>query len=130
MKTSLKTLAVIAALVPMVGFGAVALAQTSDNALQPRVDCPDFGPRMMHGERGPGAMKGSRFNPDRQLSTEQIRVLTQAHLIRTGSDDTLKVGEIKESGDNAYSVQILKADGTVDRTLELAKNGMPMRRPK
>lgn len=120
-----KTLALAGAL-GLGGLGAAFAADTSAPA-QPGIDCP--GPAMMRGTgpdgKGPGF--GHRVDPNRELTADQIRVLTQAHLIRMGDDDELKVGEIRESTAKTYTVQLLKADGSVARTVELAKNGMPLR---
>ncbi len=124
MKTTFQTLALAAAL----GFGGLAAAQAADTAPQPEVDCP--APMAMRGGPGmgkDGGFRGRHFDPDRELSAEQVRVLTQAHLIRMGDDGEFKVGEIRESTAKTYTVQLLKSDGSVARTLELAKNGMPLR---
>lgn len=129
MNTMFKTMTVLGALsVGGLGLGSVAWAQSGDAAAaqQPGIDCPGPGPGMMGRQGGPGR----RFDADREFTADQIRVLTEARLIRMGDDDELKVGEIRESTAKSYSVQLLKADGTVARTIELAKNGMPMGRPK
>ena len=133
MNTTLKTLAVLGAL--SIGGAGVALAADNDDNLFMPGDCG--GPRMMQGA-GPGAgMRGAgpgmagkergfrRFDADRELTADQVRVLTEAHLIRMGNDDEYKVGQITEGTAKTYSVQILKTDGTVARTIELQKNGMP-----
>ena len=133
MTTMFKTMTVLGALsVGGLGLGEAAWAASdaTPTAQQPGIDCPGPGQGMMGKERGGMGFKGRHFDPDRQLSADQIRVLTEAHLIRMGNDDELKVGEIKPSGDNSYTVQLLKSDGTVARTMEIAKNGMPMGRPK
>lgn len=131
MTTMFKTMTVLGALsVGGLGLGEAAWAAsdtTTTTAQQPSVDCP--GPGAMMGRGGPG-MAGHRFNPDRELTADQIRIITEAHLIRTGDDADLKVGEIRESTAKSYTVQLLKTDGTVARTMEVAKNGMPMGRPK
>ncbi len=129
MTTMFKTMTVLGALsVGGLGLGEAAWA-ASDTATtaQPAIDCP--GPGAMMGRGGPG-MGGRRFDPDRELTADQIRVITQAHLIRMGDDANFKVGEIRESTAKSYSVQLLNADGSVARTMELAKNGMPLGRPK
>lgn len=130
MTTMFKTMTVLGALsVGGLGLGEAAWAasDTTTTEQQPGIDCPGPGPGAMRG--GPG-MGGRRFDADRELTADQIRVITQAHLIRMGDDDKLKVGEIRESTQKSYSVQLLNADGSVARTMELAKNGMPLGRPK
>ncbi|SBV98881.1 exported hypothetical protein [uncultured Alphaproteobacteria bacterium] len=109
-------------------WAADAASDTSADTFMPGIDCP--GPGMMRGAgpdgRGAG-FHGRRFDPNRELTADQVRVLTQAHLIRMGDDDQLKVGEVHESTAKTYTVQLLKTDGTVARTIELGKNGMPLR---
>lgn len=130
MTTMFKTMTVLGALsVGGLGLGEAAWAASDTTTAQPAIDCPGPGPGAMMGRGGPG-MGGRRFDPDRELTADQIRIITEAHLIRTGDDADFKVGEIRESTAKSYSVQLLKADGTVARTMELAKNGMPMGRPK
>lgn len=131
MTTMFKTMTVLGALsVGGLGLGEAAWAasDTTTTAPQAGIDCP--GPGAMMGRGGQGMGFRGRFDPDRELTADQVRVITQAHLIRMGDDDKLKVGEIRESTQKSYSVQLLNADGSVARTMELAKNGMPLGRPK
>lgn len=123
MKATIRTLA----LASVLGLGGLTAAQAADTAPAPQlgIDCP--GPGMMGKGPGPGGMKGRRFDADRELTADQVRVLTQAHLIRMGDDAELKVGEVRESTAKTFTVQLLNADGSVARTIELAKNGMPLR---
>ncbi len=63
---------------------------------------------------------------NRELSADDIQTLAEARLIMLGNDN-LKVGPVKTTEDG-YSVSIVtEKSGDLVRTLELAKNGMPMR---
>lgn len=124
MKATIRTL-VLASVLGLGGMAAAQAADTDAAAPQPGIDCP--GPGMMGKGPGPAGMKGRHMNPDRELTADQVRVLTQAQLIRMGDDDELKVGEVRESTAKTFTVQLVKADGSVARTIELSKNGMPLR---
>ena len=135
MTTMFKTMTVLGALsVGGLGLGEAAwAADTATTAQQPGIDCP--GPGGGWGMRGGAGRQGGmgfrgRFDPDRELSADQVRVITEAHLIRMGQDTEYKVGEIKESTAKTFTVQLLNADGSVARTMEMTRNGMPMGRPK
>ena len=61
----------------------------------------------------------------RELSAEQIQTLAEARLIMMGNEN-LKVGTIKTTEDG-YSVSVVTTkSGDLVRTMELAKNGLPM----
>ena len=61
----------------------------------------------------------------RELSADQIQTLAEARLIMMGNEN-LKVGTIKTTEDG-YSVSVVTTkSGDLVRTMELAKNGLPM----
>ncbi len=135
MSSILKTLAVVSA----VTVGGAVIAHQSFAADFERghgrghgwnpAECGQY---MGDGYHGNGMHRGMHhmgmmrnYDPDRVLSADDIRVLTQAHLIRMGNPN-LKVGDIKTVNDGNFMVRIVAKDGSIVNEQILDKStGMP-----
>lgn len=78
--------------------------------------------------KGHGAMMGHKRNPkemmERKFSSDEIRTLTQAHLIMEGNPN-IKVGAITKI-DSGYKIAIVTQDNSLVEEREVALNGMPL----
>ncbi|RED51278.1 hypothetical protein DFP90_10378 [Aestuariispira insulae] len=82
---------------------------------------------MMRGGHfgGPMGFFGMMRGEDRNYSTEEIRILAQAFLLRLGNDN-LQVGDITVKSDESYMVRVETKDGSLVKEVEVSKkNGMP-----
>ncbi|GAA5317421.1 MAG: hypothetical protein AseanaTS_26260 [Candidatus Pelagadaptatus aseana] len=104
-----------------------ALASSYDDKDEYR-DCDSrkYGKMMKHH----GGFMGNPHNPremmTREFNAEEINTLMQAKLLMRGNDN-LKVGKI-EPTPNGYTVAIVTRDNSLVEELELAPNGMPLKR--
>lgn len=77
-----------------------------------------------------GPFKGQHMDPEemlaRELTTEQVRTLMEARLIMKGNDN-LKVGKVSSTR-SGFEVSIVTRDDSLVEELELAKNGMPLKK--
>ncbi len=85
------------------------------------------GPMMAHGPRGGFfGMRGPAT--DRNLTADQVRTLAEARLIMRGNEN-LKVGEISETEDGSYLVEIVTQDDSLVQRVEISKaTGFPVRK--
>ncbi len=73
-----------------------------------------------------GDLGGFKNMENRELTAGQVRIVAEARLIMQGNDN-VKIGDVKETSDGfTVSIVTIKS-GDLVRTMELAKNGMPMK---
>jgi hypothetical protein len=63
---------------------------------------------------------------ERKLGIEDIRTLSKAKLIMRGNEN-LKIGEITKTK-TGYNVAIVTQDNSLVKTLDIAANGMPLKK--
>ena len=84
------------------------------------------GPMMAHGPRGGFFGRGAAAT-DRNLTADQVRTLAEAHLIMRGNQN-LKVGEVSETEDGTYLVEIVTQEDSLVQRVEISKaTGRPVR---
>lgn len=115
----------VSAIVAVTGFTALAaMADWGDR----RGNCNrgDFrgGPSIMMEKMG----KQGRFaDRDLNLTIEEAKTLVEARLIMKGND-RLKVGQVAESDQETYLVDIVTVDNSLVRQIEVDRdNGLPRR---
>lgn len=96
-------------------------ALADDMPTPPGADC--HGGPMHRPEMGGMDFPRGREMLERELSSDQIRILMEARLIMKGNPN-LQVGDIKTTA-SGFSVNIVTKDKSLVETLELAKNGLP-----
>ncbi|BFM18567.1 hypothetical protein R50073_47500 [Maricurvus nonylphenolicus] len=110
----------------MISALVAALSAGSAFAMPGGKDC-DRGFGM--GKHG-GPFKAHHMDPEemlaRELSKDQVRTLMEARLIMKGNEN-LKVGKVSSTR-SGFEVSIVTRDDSLVEELELAKNGMPLKK--
>ena len=96
------------------------------NQSQGYEQCQKRGGPGHHGKKFRFSGKNMAEFMKREFTAEQIRTLQEAKLIMKGNPN-IKVGEVKATK-TGYNVTIVTKENSLVRELDLAKNGMPMKR--
>lgn len=110
----------------MISALVAAISASSVFAMPGGKDCNQGFGMGKHG----GPFKAHHMEPEemlaRELSKDQIRTLIEARLIMKGNDN-LKVGKVSSTR-TGFDVAIVTKDDSLVEELELAKNGMPLKK--
>lgn len=111
-------------------FGSALLIASANAgpAAAPAPQSPAHGAGGMGMGMGKAGAAMHQTAPSRNYSSDDIRILAQAFLIRSGWE-RLKIGDITETENDSYTVAVLSGDGELVRTIEMSKaTGRPLHR--